>query len=83
MNEGAYVSKAKSWSTPHGVRQTAGRAWQGLHSQEQGEITTYRGTYISLTHQLPGKPEVGTTPDCPLDKNNGPGASMYEGQSKE
>lgn len=47
-------------ATPHGVWQTAGRTWQGFHSQEQREITSYGGTYIRLTHQLPGKPEEGT-----------------------
>ena len=46
-------------ATPHGVWQTAGRTWQGFHSQEQREITSYGGTYIRLTHQLPGKPEEG------------------------
>ena len=70
-------------ATPHGVRQTAGRAWQGLDSQEQGKVASYRGNYIRLTHQLPGKTEGGNVPHCPLDKNKGPVASMYEGQSRE
>ena len=39
-------------------------------SQGQGEVTSYRGDYISLAHWLPGKSAEGHTPRLPFDKNN-------------